>query len=268
MSRQSNSTTDFLSRTPRKGSPREKALRACITDERLATYNYGAQRRSCPALELYLWDHDMASACMGDIAILEVALRNRMDRQLSLLALEQNGTEDWYMAGLQFDDRTQYQIREAWNHLTPHQRKNHTHGHLIASLTFGFWRNLLEDGGTIHTKWPDQRRADYENDLWRKGLDKTFSNGRQYARAVEERWTRKYALDIVKTVHALRNRVAHHEPLVNGIPLPGENRRIALENATQACFALAMILDRDLHAWLMDNSKMKLVLEHELKPNE
>ena len=97
----------------------------------------------------------MASACMGDIAILEVALRNRMDRQLSLLALEQNGTEDWYMAGLQFDDRTQYQIREAWNHLTPHQRKNHTHGHLIASLTFGFWRNLLEDGGTIHTKWPD-----------------------------------------------------------------------------------------------------------------
>lgn len=26
----------------------------------------------------------MASACMGDIAILEVALRNRMDRQLSL----------------------------------------------------------------------------------------------------------------------------------------------------------------------------------------
>ena len=119
MSRQSNSTTDFLSRTPRKGSPREKALRACITDERLATYNYEAQRRSCPALELYLWDHDMASACMGDIAILEVALRNRMDRQLSLLALEQNGTEDWYMAGLQFDDRTQYQIREAWNHLTP-----------------------------------------------------------------------------------------------------------------------------------------------------
>ena len=98
MSRQSNSTTDFLSRTPRKGSPREKALRACITDERLATYNYEAQRRSCPALELYLWDHDMASACMGDIAILEVALRNRMDRQLSLLALEQNGTEDWYMA--------------------------------------------------------------------------------------------------------------------------------------------------------------------------
>lgn len=152
MSRQSNSTTDFLSRTPRKGSPREKALRACITDERLATYNYEAQRRSCPALELYLWDHDMASACMGDIAILEVALRNRMDRQLSLLALEQNGTEDWYMAGLQFDDRTQYQIREAWNHLTPHQRKNHTHGHLIASLTFGFWRNLLEDGGTIHTR--------------------------------------------------------------------------------------------------------------------
>ena len=68
---------------------------------------------------------------------------------------------------------------------------------------------------------------------------------------------------VVKTVHALRNRVAHHEPLVNGIPLPGENRRITLADAMQACFDLAMILDRDLYAWLMDNSKMKLVLEHE-----
>lgn len=36
----------------------------------------------------------MASACMGDIAILEVALRNHMDRQLSLISLEQSGTED------------------------------------------------------------------------------------------------------------------------------------------------------------------------------
>lgn len=31
---------------------------------------------------------------MGDTAILEVALRNRMDRQLSLISLEQSGTED------------------------------------------------------------------------------------------------------------------------------------------------------------------------------
>ncbi|WP_190973009.1 hypothetical protein [Bifidobacterium rousetti] len=39
---------------------------------------------------------------MGDIAILEVALRNHMDRQLSLIALEQAGTEDWYMGGAAF----------------------------------------------------------------------------------------------------------------------------------------------------------------------
>ena len=65
----------------------------------------------------------MASACMGDIAILEVALRNHMDRQLSLISLEQSGTEDWYMAGLRFDDRTQRQIREAWGHLTIQQKK-------------------------------------------------------------------------------------------------------------------------------------------------
>ncbi len=29
-----------------------------------------------------------------------------------------------------------------------------------------------------------------------------------------------------------------------------------------------MIMDRDLYAWLMDNSKMNLVLNHEPQPNE
>ncbi|OZG55459.1 Abi-like protein [Bifidobacterium tissieri] len=177
----------------------------------------------------------MASACMGDIAILEVALRNHMDRQLSLIALEQAGTEDWYMAGPRFDDRTQRQIRETWGHLTIQQKKWHTHGHLVAALTFGFWR---------------------------KGIAKSFPGGRRHAADANAKWTRKYALNIVKTVHALRNRVAHHEPLVNGVPLPGENRRITLADAVRACFDLAMILDRNLYSWLMDNSKMKLVLEH------
>ena len=189
----------------------------------------------------------MASACMGDIAILEVALRNHMDRQLSLISLEQSGTEDWYMAGLRFDDRTQRQIREAWGHLTIQQKKRHAHGHLVAALTFGFWRNLLENGGAIHAHWPDEGSADYENDLWRKGVVKAFPGGRRHALDTNDKWTRNYALDI---------------------PLPGENRRIALVDAVQACFDLAMIMDRDLYAWLMDNSKMNLVLNHEPQPNE
>lgn len=263
MSRQSNETRVFVSKPPESGSSQEKALRECITTGRLASYDREAARRSCPALRLYLWDHDMAAACMGDIAILEVALRNGMDRQLSSMSVELSGTENWYLAHLRFDDRTQYQIREAWRHLIPQQKKRHVGDHLVASLTFGFWRNLLEDGGAIHSHWPDEERADYENDLWRKGLDKAFPGGRQHARNSGGKWTRKYALNIVKTVHALRNRVAHHEPLINGIPLPGENRRITLQQAVQACFDLAVILDRNLSAWLIENSKMKFVLEYE-----
>ncbi|PST47307.1 DNA-binding protein [Bifidobacterium callitrichos] len=268
MNSQSNAAAASLSQTPRKGSSQERALLSCITNERLASYDSEAQRRSCPALQLYLWDHDMASACMGDIAILEVALRNHMDQQLSIIALEQANTKDWYMAGLRFDDRTQRQIREAWGHLTIQQKKRHTHGHLVAALTFGFWRNLLENGGAIRAHWPDEDSADYENDFWRKGIVKAFPGGRRHALDANAKWTRNYALAIVKTVHALRNRVAHHEPLVNGIPLPGENRRIALAEAVQACFDLAMIMDRDLYAWLMDNSKMKFVLEYEPQPNK
>ena len=236
---------------------------ACITPERLATYVNEAKKRSCSTLQLYLWDHDMACACMGDIAILEIALRNSLDCQLSAIAQAWADTPDWYMASLRFDDRTQRQIRDAWGRLTQQQKKQSTHGHLVASLTFGFWRNLLEDGGAIHARYPDESRADYENDFWRKGLDKAFPGGRLYAKAGGVQWTRVYALSIVKTVHALRNRVAHHEPLINGVPLPGESKRINLQQAINTCFDLARVLDRNLAEWLRDNSKMLQVLNNE-----
>lgn len=55
-----------------------------------------------------------------------------------------------YGVGLQFDDRRQYQLsEEAWVHLTRQDcsAKNHPwHLAVTSALTFGFWRNLLEDG--------------------------------------------------------------------------------------------------------------------------
>ena len=61
---------------------------------------------------------------------------------------------------------------------------------------------------------------------------------------------------MVKQVHALRNRAAHHEPLVNGFPLPGEQRRLSPTQGHQACLQLARLLDRDLATWLTANSQM------------
>lgn len=70
----------------------------------------------------------------------------------------------------------------------------------------------------------------------------------------------------VKEVHALRNRISHHEPLVNGFPLPGqmdENQtplRLTAEQGHEACMRLARMLDIHLADWLATNSRVPALL--------
>lgn len=73
-------------------------------------------------------------------------------------------------------------------------------------------------------------------------------------------FTRTWTLSVVKEVHAPRNRAAHHEPLVNGFPMPGQQRRLSGIQGHQACMRLASTLDRDLATWLAGNSHMARVL--------
>jgi len=124
----------------------------------------------------------------------------------------------------------------------------------VAKLMFEFWRNLLEAGGDIGDG-PRRVRADHER-LWRTQLKSAFPGGRLEAASQSAQFTRSWTLGVVMNVHALRNRAAHHEPLVNGFPLPGEQRRLSADQGHQACLQLARLLDRDLAAWLVTNSQM------------
>ena len=74
------------------------------------------------------------------------------------------------------------------------------------------------------------------------------------------RWNREYALAVVSRVNELRNRVAHHEPLVNGMPLPGQQARLSAKEAHADTLRLAAMLDRDLHAFLVARSQVPLLL--------
>jgi hypothetical protein len=119
---------------------------------------------------------------------------------------------------------------------------------------FGFWRELLEAGGIIGAG-PLKQQADYET-IWRSELRKAFPGGRALAGSEGAQFTRTWTLGIVKDVHALRNRAAHHEPLVNGLPVPGESRRMTMNEGLNACLRLSALLDRDLHTWMTANSRL------------
>lgn len=238
----------------------EVALRAAISPDRLATYEQAAKSRGVDVLTLYVWDRDLAAGTMADLALLEVALRNAMSQQLAVAA----GRPDWYVAELGFDNRSLQNITNAWKKVPSRSR---TPGRVVAQFSFGFWRDLLEAGGAAGYG-PRETKADYEA-LWRGHMSNAFPGGRAIARSQNKPYTRASTLDVVKKIHALRNRVAHHEPLVNGFPLPGEQtsraggnrpKRLTARDGHEACLALAGMLDRHLHNWLTVNSQMAPLL--------
>jgi hypothetical protein len=223
------------------------ALMRAISPDRLSTYTTEASGSGRDELELYVWDRDVSAGAMADIAILEVAMRNAMNTALERLA----GQADWYRVDIGLDNRSLDAIARAWGELPQHRR---TPGRVVAQLMVGFWRNLLEAGGDSG-KGPLKKSVSYE-DLWRSEMHTAFPGGRAIAASENTQFTRTWTLGVIKDVHAVRNRAAHHEPMLTGIPLPGENRRISIAQGHSSCLKLAGMLDRDLAKWLALNSRL------------
>lgn len=226
------------------------ALDRSITPTRMSTYLAAASNDEELARRLYLWDRKLSVAFLADLAILEVALRNAMSAQL-----EAEWGSEWYKnLDLPLDERSANALNAAWNQIGDPK----TQGKLVAQCMFGFWRGLLDKGDHIG-KHPRRVRCNYEV-LWRGVLDKAFPGGRAEARAEGKRWNREYALAVVSRIKDLRNRVAHHEPLVNGFPLTGQQARSTAEEAYDDIVRLAAMLDRDLKSLLQATSQVSAEL--------
>ena len=107
---------------------------------------------------------------------------------------------------------------------------------------------------------PRRHRVDYE-ELWRPAFSKAFKGGRVEARKENSTFTREWVHGIAKNVNTLRNHAAHHGPLVNGFPLPGQSNRMSTQDGHDQCMLLARMLDRDLATWLAGNTKVPALLE-------
>ena len=92
-------------------------------------------------------------------------------------------------------------------------------------------------------------------------LHKAFPGGRSQAMADGERWCREYALGVVTRVNELRNRVAHHELLINGMPLNGQAQRRSACEMNEDVPRLAPLLDRALRSYLEKSSAVPRVMK-------
>lgn len=77
----------------------------------------------------------------------------------------------------------------------------------------------------------------------------------------EVAFTRSWVHSVCKNINDLRNRVAHHEPLINGFPLNGQNRRMSAAEGHEEIRSLTRMIDRKLATWLDNNSTVQSILQ-------
>lgn len=178
------------------------ALRAAISDPRFETYMKAAGYHVDHAVGLYLYNARLAKALLYPLHMVEVVLRNGIDA----LLIRQYG-EDWprdeaFLALLPAGGVQA--VQTAIRRIEEDKRAQASRVQVIAALTFDFWSNLF--------------RPNYDRPLWQVHL-------RQVLPHLPAGLTRANVQVMVRDVNRLRNRVAHHEPVL-GLDLNGLLRSI------------------------------------------
>jgi hypothetical protein len=204
-------------------------LRARLAPARFDKYVAAAGGDPVLALRLYEWNIQASSSLHGAIGQFEVLLRNALDVQLSKYhRTVLGGDGSWWKdpaMPLHNDlaDLVSDACRRARRGGVPE-----THGKVIAELMFGFWRFVLD--------------ARHSGTLWAPALRHAFPHLRPK--------TRSEVYDRVERLNALRNRVAHHEPV----------HQVPLEDRWQDLLTVAGWICPTTAAWIWSGSTLPAVL--------
>ena len=176
-----------------------------LSASRLAPYLSATSGNQRQAISLYQWNIEVSGAIYQALHVLEVVLRNAIDRQLRKWNAEQANpatgrphAAEWLidpsalLTRILRDDLGKAAFRaEA---ATRALGRDLGHDDILAQLTFGSWRYMLPNRGA-----PKQA-------LWREALHQAFPRlARPETRLVAD----------IDGLHRLRNRVAHLEPILD-----------------------------------------------------
>jgi Abi-like protein len=248
-----------LARRKKWANPQKAALKDLITSERLEPYrNATVTKTDEAALGLYLWNVDLSSALYADIASVEIFLRNAIDQQFRELF----NKPQWYLDSSgafipEIGDRAISGLQTAQRWLGRNQPISaHRPGAVVAELTLGFWVGLLEAN--------DKRNGillDYASTLWLptgqigKGLRFGFPGLTQPSRRTLHRH--------VALLHETRNRIAHHEPIFEGVRRKGasvSDPHVRPEQVFEDLRSVAAALGDIALEWIDKTSRTKSVL--------
>jgi len=212
-----------------------------ISQERLSRYLAATKGDIGKALELYEYNIAISEALFGFLHGLEVAVRNSIHYTLR----RDLGTPTWYDGGVALPWSTTGEalsltavmadmVTEAKAKLQPTALP----GKVIAELTFGFWPNTL-------TKR-------FHSTLWLPSLHKAFPHATAPRSIIHLR---------LEVIRRLRNRIAHHEPILTS------HNEVYTGFKDQPCIALSSILEcvewvsKDAALWLKAQSRYQWAVE-------
>jgi hypothetical protein len=199
---------------------------ASLSPERLRPYLRACDGDAARAIQLYEWNVHISGAFFEALCLAEVAIRNALSAQLAA----HHGTLGgyWYDDPLSLlstealDDvaKARYRVRALGRPEIP--------GRVIAELNFSFWKFLMA------------RR--YEATLWTGYLRHAFPHLQPQSRHV--------AYAALDSLHVLRNRVAHHEPI--------HRRDLTADMLT--IYRVLDWIDPNVRAWAISVGRVQTVL--------
>ncbi|AIV39151.1 MULTISPECIES: hypothetical protein [unclassified Curtobacterium] len=171
---------------------RDDALVEVLTRERLASYERSAGRVA-GALRLYEWNMRAAAAVTELTGVVEVVARNAMDTELRRWARSRRREATWFDVA-PLDGPGRRDLAKARARATRGGRRPEVHGRVLAELSFGFWRYLVE--------------SRYLTSLWTPALHRAFPCG-----PADVLTRQRQVRARMQQLHFVRNRAAHHEPI-------------------------------------------------------
>ena len=179
-------------------SPSE--LEQLISPGRFATFVTLANGDRSLAVDLHEWTGAVAGALFTDFRTLEVVYRNHVDQALhSHVASVAPQVQHWMWdsswipaSGYWWNDEAEQALKAARKRAGGRKA---SHGAVVAELTFGFWRYIVS--------------GRYEESFWNTALDDAFADIPGHAPGDRRRTLEQAMINLL----ALRNRLAHHEPI-------------------------------------------------------
>ncbi len=168
------------------------SLEAVLSVERLTNYLSIAHGDRKKAIQLYLWNAELNGALQIPIHIVEVAVRNTIHQELSKAF-----GPTWYDNHACPIKPSLRQVVQDVKDTLVAEGKPVIPPRIVAGLTMAFWVFLLSKR--------------YETPLWRSHLYNAFPNS-------PKPFSRSQARRSLEHIRLLRNRVAHHEPILGKSP--------------------------------------------------